>query len=109
VNELTDCDPNSADTSRFYMPNIFSPNGDQLNDLLTLVHSPEMQIQLLEASVFDRWGNLVFFSSGNAFTWDGRFRGKDVPPGVYLYVIHVDYFQGEIKRTTLAGDVTLVR
>ena len=94
-----------------YIPNIFSPNGDNLNDIFTLFTDADVkEISLME--VYTRWGDLVFrnehfqpndISAG----WDGTFRGETLNPGVYVYRIELIY--GDDLVDNLAGDITIVR
>ncbi len=69
-----------------YLPNAFSPNDDGLNDLFYPSFSASDFIRYT-FQIFDRWGNQVFSTSDPAASWDGRFRGKDCPPGVYTYFL----------------------
>ena len=94
-----------------FMPNAFSPNGDQINDQLKLEVSPEIKwIQTLR--IFDRWGNLVFEQSGfdprlDKYSWDGTFKGQKMNPGVLVFAIEALTENGQIYR--LAGDITILR
>ncbi len=82
-----------------YLPNIFSPNGDQVNDFF-----PGTQFTSdFEIEIFDRWGSLVF--SSNNIHWDGTFKNQNVPPGVYTYIIKSKSCSNTIKY----GNVTVVR
>ncbi|MFD2515491.1 gliding motility-associated C-terminal domain-containing protein [Pontibacter locisalis] len=84
-----------------YVPaNIFTPNGDGLNDYFEIPALPQdfCTAQFANIKIFNRWGKEVFLSKDNRFKWDG----KDVNDGVYFYVI--DY-----GTTTYKGSVTLVR
>ena len=93
-----------------YLPNVFSPNGDGLNDYFTL-YAPDGPIFEVETfKVFDRWGTLLFESFGfppneDHFGWNGRFKGKTMDPGVYIYYAVVRFVDG--TETTLRGDITL--
>ncbi len=71
-----------VDRELAYLPNAFSPNDDGLNDLF-LPNLEQLKFQQYQLRIFDRWGNLVFSSQNPAAGWDGRFRGKVCPPGVY--------------------------
>ncbi|MDV7400377.1 gliding motility-associated C-terminal domain-containing protein, partial [Arthrospira platensis SPKY1] len=64
-------------------------------------------IELHTCQVFDRWGELVY-STGKSeqIIWDGRFKGRQVPIGVYVYVIH--YSQNEEEKV-MTGDITVIR
>ena len=62
--------------------------------------------------IYDRWGellfeNLNFLPNDEFFGWEGRAKGEDVNPGVYVYVIEVEYINGETE--VFAGDVTVIR
>ena len=94
-----------------YVPNVFSPNGDGLNDYLTLFTDADVtEITLME--VYTRWGELVFQKGPfdpNIPTegWDGKFRGETLNPGVYVYRMNILY--GDGLEDHLAGDVTIIR
>ncbi|MEJ8802024.1 gliding motility-associated C-terminal domain-containing protein [Pontibacter sp. H249] len=84
-----------------YVPaNIFTPNGDGLNDYFEIPSLPQdfCTAQFASIKIFNRWGKEVYVSNSNTFKWNG----KGVNDGVYFYVI--DY-----QTTTYKGSVTLVR
>lgn len=89
---------------KFFIADIFSPNGDGVNDML-FVRSSEAE--KLEFFVFDRWGKLVFESNDVNNGWDGNYKGKAAEAGVYFYSVKMTLSSGEkiIKK----GDVTLKR
>lgn len=93
-----------------FIPNVFSPNGDGINDLFRIEVAPGTEILGMEGSVYDRWGDLVFTSRMNPFTWDGRLGQTAMNPGVYVYrlVLHLKISGREIERT-YTGDITLMR
>jgi gliding motility-associated-like protein len=92
----------------FYIPNIFSPNGDGINDVITIHASQDIQ-EILAFSIFDRWGNLVFGKNStiNEVIWDGTFDGKSCNPGVFSYLAKVRYKDGLVESRY--GDITLLR
>ncbi|MDG1252248.1 MAG: gliding motility-associated C-terminal domain-containing protein [Schleiferiaceae bacterium] len=67
-------------------PNMFSPNGDGLNDAFRLSQSGASGLEQLYLIVYDRWGQKVFVTSEPNFSWDGSFRGRSLLDGVYFYV-----------------------
>lgn len=93
-----------------YLPNVFTPNGDHLNDRFNF-KTPVSVKDIERFMVFDRWGNLLYleqypdFQSDN-WGWDGTFRGQTVQPGVYTYVVDVLFIDGFTK--IFSGDVTLI-
>ncbi|HSF88063.1 MAG TPA: gliding motility-associated C-terminal domain-containing protein, partial [Saprospiraceae bacterium] len=101
-----DCNP----SDNIYIPNVFSPNGDQINDVFGVFPDETMDIVSITGAIFDRWGNLVFQSSADPFLWDGQFKGRELQPGVYAYSIVVEYLRdGKVVHKLFTGDVTLVK
>lgn len=95
----------------FYIPNIFSPDQNGINDLFTVATDLPENVLRMQGSIFDRWGNLVFSSNENPFTWDGTFDQEKMMAGVYVYMIKVEYlnFSGQVVMEVLSGDITLLR
>ncbi len=95
-----------------YIPNVFSPNSDGINDVFTIFGAiPNVQ-RVSSFRIFDRWGNLVyeqkdFLPNDESAGWDGRVNGAFAPNGVYIYVAEVVFFDDEIKE--YSGDVMLTR
>ncbi len=87
-----------------YVPNIFSPNQDGSNDGFKVYSRCLQSIQL---SVFDRWGNRVFYSDKVGESWDGTFNNKPMNSGTYIYRATVSLIDGTVED--LKGTVTLVR
>lgn len=87
----------------FEMPNIFTPNGDGVNDTFGPVSAAEGQDLEFTLKIYSRWGDLVYEGSEN---WDGNADGKPFPADVLVYTVEVE--TGE-ERVTEKGDVTLVR
>jgi gliding motility-associated-like protein len=97
---------------RTFPPNVFSPgNDDGINDRFTIfTDRSAKKIQLMR--IFDRWGDLVFegkdFPPNDAvFGWDGTFRSKKAPEGVYTWIVLMEYLDGEV--ISYKGDVSLLR
>ena len=86
------------------VPNIFSPNGDDNNDLLFVRGNG---IGSMEFKVFSRYGQKVFETRDQSVGWDGKFKGKDENPGVFTYYARVTFLNGATQE--LKGNVTLIR
>ena len=84
------------------IPNVFSPNGDGINDVWNIRYLNSY----IGASVkvFDRYGKMIFESIGYNTPWDGKKAGKELPVGVYYYII--DPKNG---RKAMSGSVTILR
>jgi gliding motility-associated-like protein len=86
------------------IPNVFTPNGDQNNDIFLPLIQGAVEYNLL---IFNRWGELLFESNSPEVGWDGYYKGVMSPPDAYIYKLEVKFENGE--RTTKHGDVTLLR
>ncbi len=92
-----------------FVPNVFSPNGDLINDEFKTVFS---HVQEFSMEIFTRWGEKVFSTNDLEVGWNGKnVRGEDLSPGVYVYHIFARGYneKGELIEEDRSGDVTLVR
>ncbi|MEZ5041605.1 MAG: gliding motility-associated C-terminal domain-containing protein [Saprospiraceae bacterium] len=94
-----------------FMATVFSPNDDGVNDFF-LVQTDGIIQEVKYFAVFDRWGAQQFerrnFSPNDENNgWDGTFRGKEAPVGVYVYFLEIERPDGQLFR--LNGDVMLMR
>ena len=71
----------------FLVPNVFTPNGDGINDELFFNYYGS---GFYETSVFDRWGNRIFTTKSTTSMWNGKTSGGvDVPEGVYYVMVRI--------------------
>lgn len=96
---------------RVFIPNAFSPNGDGINDLLTVYGGKEVA-QVVTFSIFDRWGANVFelrnFQPNDPNVgWDGFFNGKEMNPGVLVYTAQVEFLDGVV--VDYSGSINIVK
>ncbi|MCC6369806.1 MAG: gliding motility-associated C-terminal domain-containing protein [Bacteroidia bacterium] len=94
----------------FELPNVFTPNNDNINDFYMAVRV--RQIKEINLNIFDRWGNLVYTTTDPYFKWDGIsiISKQTVSQGTFFYTCDVfePRLRGTIKRT-LKGFVEVVR
>ncbi len=67
------------------IPNAFSPNGDALNETFQISGLEELESYRCE--IYNRWGEMVFSTTDKKTFWDGTYKGRPAPKGVYIYVI----------------------
>ncbi len=94
----------------FYIPNVFSPNGDGLNDWFVINTHPDFDGVFQALKIYDRWANLILSTQSLdniEYKWDGKFRGEPVPTGVYMYVLTFNYL-GRAKEV-VRGTINLLR
>jgi gliding motility-associated-like protein len=93
-----------------YAPNVIKPDSADGNEAFTLFSKDALNV--LRLGVYDRWGNLVFENrdfktNDRSAGWNGTFRGKDMGPGVFVWMAEVELLSG--VQVVLQGDLTLVR
>jgi gliding motility-associated-like protein len=67
-------------------PNVFSPNGDGMNDYYFPKH---LHIESIAFTIMNKWGEILFHSEDlNDTGWDGMYRGKKASPGNYVYKLN---------------------
>ena len=96
----------SATEITLYLPNAITPSkSDGLNDGFFLPERIQNQINDFEIVIFNRWGEMVFYSTDKNFCWHGEVKGKTFYDNVYQYVIHYSNSFG--KYFTTKGIVTV--
>jgi gliding motility-associated-like protein len=95
----------------FWIPNSFTPNGDGLNDVFRVFTSGDEDVLRFSLYIYNRWGELVFFSWDVSDSWDGKFKGTDCPVGLYNYVLTFEAAGNVLleKEGTHRGQLLLLR
>ncbi|MBK8924229.1 MAG: gliding motility-associated C-terminal domain-containing protein [Saprospirales bacterium] len=95
------CDP-----ARIRIPNVFTPDGDKVNDTFTVVPYEGVEV-IARLTIYNRWGQKVYDASGPNAAWDGTTFGEPAPSDVYLWLLEV-LCNGD-ERKYRRGDVTVLR
>ena len=94
-----------------YIPNSFSPNFDNLNDVFLPILSPfGLDLKIYELEIFDRWGKSLFFTKDYLVGWNGTYKNKGDEPlkeDVYVYKIKFKDLDGKIHSRI--GHLTLLK
>lgn len=93
----------SVGASELLCPNVFSPNGDGVNDEWKVAYRSLIDF---ECWIFDRYGNQLCHFTDPSLGWDGMRGGKAVKSGVYYYVIRAEGADG--KKYKLSGDINIL-
>jgi len=88
----------------FYIPNAFSPNGDQQNDVLYVRGKGIKEMKFI---IYDRWGKEMFSTTSKDNGWDGTFEGKKLNPATFIYYLKIKTYEGKLIEKK--GNVTLVK
>ncbi len=94
----------TAPCGEAFLPDIFSPNSDGLNDRLCLLGGCFTSIDL---NICDRWGKRIFSSDADDLCWDGTLAGTLLPAGSYAFTLYAERTGGDIIERT--GTITLKR
>ena len=84
------------------IPNAFSPNGDGINDVWRIKYLEYYSDATVQ--IFNRYGQIVYLTTGYSVPWDGMFKGTPLPVGTYYYIINP-----KNGREIMKGSVTIVR
>ncbi|WP_170110331.1 choice-of-anchor L domain-containing protein [Flavilitoribacter nigricans] len=95
-----------------FIPNVFSPNGDEKNDRFGVMSHAAVISRILNMTLYNRWGNQIFqvrdvLPDAINASWDGTAGGRPAPPGIYVYQMEIELANGRTK--ILTGDVLLLR
>lgn len=90
-----------------FIPNIFSPNGDRINDFFSIDFSV-CDIVDFEIYIFTRWGERIFYSNQMDFQWDGEYNKQKTEQGVYTYVISFSD-KTSISKINMSGTITITQ
>jgi gliding motility-associated-like protein len=93
----------------FYIPNIFTPDGDSFNEEFKPVMTSGYEVYDYHLTIFNRWGEMVFESFNAAYGWDGTYGAKGlVSDGVYIWKIEFGETNSD-KRRYYDGHVTVAQ
>jgi len=96
INDISDC-------KSYFVPNSFTPNGDEKNESFEIVFDPSMRIDKYDLVIYNRWGGEVFKSGTIGQKWDGR----DAPVGTY--VVNMNITCRNKKKSVYSGTLQLMR
>jgi gliding motility-associated-like protein len=91
----------------FFLPNAFTPNGDNINDILRVRSNFLEKITGFELQIYNRWGDLVFKTENPEDGWDGTYKGRELPPDVYGFFMRVDCPTGDDVHAQ--GNISLLK
>lgn len=92
---------------RIYVPDAFTPNGDGTNDVLKIEAE---HLTDFELKIFNRWGEVIFYTTDVNQKWDGTYRGAIYPPMSYPYIVSFkSKFFPDRPRASQRGAVLLIR
>lgn len=97
-------------TCSYYIPNIFTPNNDGINDYFQIYGNKDILDHFINVSIFDRYGGVIYKINSlkaSDLKWDGRANGVLLPNGVYTYYIETSSSSKINKR--YFGDLTIIR
>lgn len=94
------------------LPNVFTPNGDEINDLFTPIRDSIDFVDKVQISIYNRYGKLVFQTNDPLINWNGKENnnGGDLPVGTYFYTIEYSEIRLKgLKPKAKTGFVEIIR
>lgn len=95
-----------VDSSLVEVPNVFTPNGDGINDIF---HVKAQSLEYFHGVVINRWGRKVYEWDDPLGGWNGKIHGKYASPGTYYYIITARGREIRQKKYVKKGPLLLVR
>lgn len=92
----------------YWVPNCFTPDGNEYNQLFGPVMTEGYNINGFEFLIFNRWGNIVWESKDPNGRWDGTYQGRKCLDGVYIWKLTFNLF-GDDGKITNHGHLTLLK
>jgi gliding motility-associated-like protein len=92
----------------FYVPNTFTPDGDDFNEQFTPVFTSGFDPYDYHMIIVNRWGEVVFESFNAAYGWDGSYGGEIAQDGMYVWTIDFKV-TGVDERRLVQGHVMLLK
>ncbi|MBI1221415.1 MAG: PKD domain-containing protein [Bacteroidetes bacterium] len=95
------------DLCRIYLPNAFTPNKDDLHPVYFPV---QFDLEVMNYTIFNRWGEIVYKGTIDSPGWDGSFEGQPAQQDVYAIQVYYEYhLHGEKISGILTGNITVLR
>lgn len=98
-------DESTIDCADLILPNVFTPNGDNVNDIYNISNLFIIE-ELNSFEIFDRWGESVYFTSNKGEGWDGMFSGNPALLGMYVYRVS---YTCQSSEQEVVGSFSLMR
>jgi len=92
----------------FYVPNAFTPDGDEFNNIFKPVMTSGYDALSYQLEIYNRWGELIFESRNADYGWDGTYKGKIVQDGIYVWKITFKVIYNDDKKLYL-GHVNIIK
>jgi gliding motility-associated-like protein len=92
----------------FYIPNSFTPDGDEWNQVWQPVITSGIDVNDFQATIYNRWGEMVWESYDVTAAWDGTYNGMICMDGVYFYIVRCVQ-ENTASKFILHGHITLIR
>jgi gliding motility-associated-like protein len=89
-------------SSTCYIPNSFTPDGDEHNNVFKPIFNDEFIFNKFSFMIYNTWGELIYKSFDPNSYWDGSYNNKICPSGVYIYIVN-------INNKTIHGHVNLIK
>ena len=92
----------------YYVPNCFTPDGDEFNNLFLPIFTSGFDPMNYELTIYNRWGEIVFVSENHLTAWNGSYNNMICPDGIYSYIIKYKIPDLDLFKY-ISGQINLIR
>ncbi|MCH2197914.1 MAG: gliding motility-associated C-terminal domain-containing protein [Flavobacteriales bacterium] len=113
--EIFEDEDTQVDFSSLIIPNVFTPNSDGTNDVFVPYLATDQDLNILslfqeyDLQVYNRWGTLIFETTGRPQAWDGRDSANEINEGVYYFILDYSSACGGSPDEPITGTIQLMR
>lgn len=93
----------------FYVPNTFTPDGDEYNNVFKPIISSGYDLSDYSLDIYNRWGERIFTSHNTDIGWDGTYNGSLIQDGTYTWKIVLKIIGGVDDRKEYVGHINIIR
>jgi gliding motility-associated-like protein len=99
-----------TDELAYYIPNAFTPDGDQFNNVWRPVFSDVNDPQNYHALIYNRWGEIIWESFNPQVGWDGTYGQQGIPVQDDIYIYEVSFgYKENAKKEHVKGHIVVIR
>jgi len=92
----------------FYIPNTFTPDGDEHNNVFRWIFTSGFDVHNFQLTIYNRWGEVIYDTKDASGYWDGTYNNRPCPVGTYNYKVRFGNLENSLIKN-FEGSINLIR